>query len=88
MCNFFGTEAYATDLAWEGRTCYRHAPLVPWLLANGTQGGVVQAFGNLTRVVVAGAGHMSPFDQPASLHQLLYAWLANAFARPGQPCPS
>ena len=83
-----GTEAYARELVWPGQQCYASTPETQWLLANGTLGGWVQAFGNLTRLVIANAGHMSPFDQPPSAHQMLYQWLSNAFGMPGQPCSS
>ena len=86
VCNFFGTEAFASQVSWEGRQCYLNTPEIPWLLSNGTTGGWLQAYGNLTRLVIAGAGHMSPFDQPVSLHEMLQTWLSNDFGKPGQKC--
>lgn len=84
VCNYFGTQEYAWVLDWEGRDCYRAAPTTTWMLNNGTVGGWLQAFGNLSRLVIVGAGHMSPFDQPYSLHQMVYQWIGGMFGKPGQ----
>jgi len=60
--------AWISTIEWEGREEFAAAPRSIWRASDGEIGGYVQAARNLCEVVVAGAGHMTPMDQP--LHAL------------------
>lgn len=84
MCNWIGNVGHA---AWgltldhvfqEELVAASHEP---WLV-DGKKAGTVRkagkGAGNFTLVAVYGAGHMVPYDQPASAQAMIEAWLANS----------
>jgi carboxypeptidase D len=65
MCNHYGTEKLLLNLNWNGSDAYQQANKYTWRV-NGRKepAGFAQQGGNLTYVVVTGAGHMVPMDVP------------------------
>jgi len=58
------TYAWLEALEWEGKQQFFDAPRRPWYTEDGKLGGFARQHGFLTDVIVAGAGHLVPFDQP------------------------
>jgi carboxypeptidase C (cathepsin A) len=60
-------------LEWPGRAGYLAAERRPWVLDDATQtmAGWVQSYSNMTELVVNGAGHLAPMDQPERLLSML-----------------
>ncbi len=69
-CNFMGTDAWIGSLDWPDRDRYLAAPRRPWIVAGAVAGHIRHA-GNLTQVLVDGAGHLVPLDQPRTALALL-----------------
>ncbi len=63
-CNFMGTDAWLGRLDWSDRDDFLDRPRTPWIV-DGEVAGHVRSAGRLTQVLVAGAGHLVPMDQPA-----------------------
>lgn len=57
------TYQWLEALEWEGKKEFFDAPRRPWYM-DGRLGGFARQYGNLADVIVAGAGHLVPFDQP------------------------
>uniref|UniRef100_A0AAV1UWC1 Uncharacterized protein n=1 Tax=Peronospora matthiolae TaxID=2874970 RepID=A0AAV1UWC1_9STRA len=65
MCNYYGIEKLLLGLNWKGSKAYQQAGKFTWQVQGRKDpAGFVQQGGNLTYVVVAGAGHMVPMDVP------------------------
>ena len=67
ICGAPLTERYIQLLNWPGNTFFNQQPKVVWndpSYPGGAVSGYARAGGNLTFVVMRGAGHMAPFDQP------------------------
>jgi vitellogenic carboxypeptidase-like protein len=60
-------------LEWPGRKDYLAAPRLPWILSSdkSTLAGWVQTYSNLTELVINGAGHLAPMDQPERLADMI-----------------
>lgn len=66
ICGTPLTEAYVPTLAWPGQAGWIASTKNIWMSpVDGTVAGYVKAYANLVQVVVRGAGHILPFDQPA-----------------------
>lgn len=70
-------EAYR-KLNFAGVEEYRRAPRRPWHL-NGRLVGYVRSGGNFTEVLVRGAGHMVPIDNPAAALALVEHLTMNSY---------
>jgi len=58
-------EAFLNGCKWSGSAKYRAAPRGVWHVTNSTDvGGFARCVDNLVQVVVRGAGHFVPADQP------------------------
>ncbi|KAL3674156.1 Cell death protease [Phytophthora oleae] len=65
MCNHYGTEKMLLNLNWNGSDAYQQADKYTWRVQGRKEpAGFAQQGGNLTYVVVTGAGHMVPMDVP------------------------
>ena len=66
ICGAPLTERYMNVLQWVGAAQWLATPRSPWLDADGS--GAVSGYSrsaqNLAQVVMRGAGHLAPFDQP------------------------
>lgn len=65
MCNHYNTEKLLLHLDWNGSDAYQSADKYTWTVEGlKTPAGFAQQGGNLTYLVVTGAGHMVPMDAP------------------------
>eukprot|EP01139_Manchomonas_bermudensis_P000021 Amastigsp_a13_2441.p2 type:complete len:431 gc:universal Amastigsp_a13_2441:24-1316(+) len=66
ICNYMGGVDYLSSglTGWSGQAAFNAAPTQPWMV-NGQQVGSVQSANGLSLILVAEAGHMVPYDQPA-----------------------
>ncbi len=67
ICGAPLTERYVPLLAWPGQAGWNASPKNIWwdTAQPGAVSGYSRSFGNLNHVIMRGAGHMAPFDQPA-----------------------
>ncbi|KAI9911124.1 hypothetical protein PsorP6_008768 [Peronosclerospora sorghi] len=72
MCNHYGTEKLLLSLNWQGSEAFQQATKYTWRVQGRKEpAGFAQQGGNLTYVVVAGAGHMVTLDVPDVAADLL-----------------
>ncbi|KAJ0399841.1 hypothetical protein ATCC90586_005383 [Pythium insidiosum] len=65
MCNHYATEKLLLYLNWNGSDAYQSAKKFTWSVPGRTDpGGFAQQGGNLTFLIIPGAGHMVPMDVP------------------------
>ena len=87
-CNFVGTDAWLTALT-DGLVGTPYAnfssrPRAPWTReggkgeGGGIVAGTVRSVGKLTQVLVYGAGHLVPMDQPAAALTMVEGFVAAA----------
>ncbi|XP_004297368.1 PREDICTED: serine carboxypeptidase-like 50 [Fragaria vesca subsp. vesca] len=70
----YGTEAWVKTMKWEGIEKYLAADRNVWKLG-GETAGYVQKWGSLSQVVVSGAGHLLPTDQPLRAQAMIEDWV-------------
>ncbi|RYQ87991.1 hypothetical protein Ahy_B09g095464 isoform H [Arachis hypogaea] len=68
------TEAWVNTMKWEGIVEYVNAERKIWKV-NGELAGYVQQWKSLTNVVVLGAGHLMPADQPLNAKAMIEDWV-------------
>ncbi|XVE85407.1 hypothetical protein DITRI_Ditri17bG0088800 [Diplodiscus trichospermus] len=68
------TEAWMKTMEWEGIKEFLVADRVVWKV-NGELAGYVQKWQSLTHVVVSGAGHLLPADQPLNAQAMIEDWV-------------
>ncbi|CAI5737592.1 unnamed protein product [Hyaloperonospora brassicae] len=72
MCNYYGMEKLLLSLNWNGAKAYQQARKFTWQVQGRKEpAGFAQQGGNLTYVVVAGAGHVVPLNVPDVAADLL-----------------
>ncbi|XP_078445781.1 serine carboxypeptidase-like 50 [Wolffia australiana] len=69
------TERWLKETRWEGLERFSAAERKVWRLASGDLAGYVQAYGKLSHVVVAGAGHLVPADQGWAAQVMIEDWV-------------
>lgn len=78
MCNHYGTEKLLLNLNWNGSDEYQRANKFTWRVSGRNEpAGFAQQGGNLTYVVVTGAGHMVPMDVPDVAADMLHRFVNN-----------
>lgn len=80
ICNALGTNAFAEQLEWSGHESFAKAPVESWRLSDGTNAGRKRNFKHFTSLQIYEAGHMSPFDQPKALHEMVNEWIKGNYA--------
>ncbi|GMF26885.1 unnamed protein product [Phytophthora fragariaefolia] len=76
MCNHYGTEKLLLNLNWNGSSEYQQANKYTWRVQGRKEpAGFAQQGGNLTYVVVTGAGHMVPMDVPEVAADMLHRFV-------------
>lgn len=76
MCNHYGTEKLLFNLEWNGSDAYQEAHKYTWRVQGRQEpAGFAQQGGNLTFLVVAGAGHVVPLDVPDVAADMLYRFV-------------
>lgn len=79
MCHHYGTEKLLLHLDWNGSTEYQAAKKYTWSVNGRTEpAGFAQQGGNLTYVVIAGAGHMVPMDVPDVAAEMVKRFIVGA----------
>ncbi|KAF9603164.1 hypothetical protein IFM89_034497 [Coptis chinensis] len=68
------TEAWMKKLKWDGLEKFLDAERMVWEV-NGEVAGYVQSWGNLSEVLVSGAGHLVPADQALSSQAMIQDWV-------------
>ncbi|KAF5451024.1 hypothetical protein F2P56_031327 [Juglans regia] len=68
------TEAWVKTMAWEGLSQFLIAERKVWRVNEGLA-GYVQKWGNLSHVVVLGAGHLVPTDQALNSQAMIEDWV-------------
>lgn len=81
-CNFMGTDAWIAKQNWPFRDEFLAAPRTPWLV-EGRLAGRIRSVHGLVQVLVNGAGHLVPKDQPAFALALLNDFLRDELGRGG-----
>ncbi|PON78774.1 Serine carboxypeptidase-like [Parasponia andersonii] len=69
------TEAWVKTMDWDGIGKFLSAGRTVWKDQNDELAGYVQSWGNLTNVVVYGAGHLVPTDQPLNSQTMIQDWV-------------
>ncbi|KAJ1385086.1 Serine carboxypeptidase, serine active site [Sesbania bispinosa] len=67
-------EAWVKTMKWEGTVEFLNAERKIWKV-NGELAGYVQNWKSLTNVVVLGAGHLLPHDQPVNSQAMMEDWV-------------
>jgi cathepsin A (carboxypeptidase C) len=73
-CNFMGTDKWLASLHWTQGKEFNHMARKPWKEGNTVLGQYRQC-GNLSQVLVNGAGHLVPMDQPETALKMLRIFL-------------
>jgi vitellogenic carboxypeptidase-like protein len=79
----FSNEKWLERISWSGKEGYMAARRQRWRIKDDVEGsstslaGWVQTYGSLTEVVVNGAGHLAPMDQPQRLYQMITTFVQN-----------
>ncbi|KAK9091671.1 hypothetical protein Sjap_024848 [Stephania japonica] len=68
------TEAWIKTMRWEGLDEYLKSERKIWRV-NGELAGYVQRYGRFSEVVVSGAGHLVPTDQPVNAQAMIEDWV-------------
>jgi len=80
ICNALGTNNFAEQLEWSGHEEFASAPVKSWKLEDGTYAGRKRNYKHFTSLQIFEAGHMSPFDQPQALHEMVNEWISGNYA--------
>lgn len=73
-CNFMGTDTWLKSIEWPEGDEFNDSPRTPWI-ENEIILGHYRSVGNLTQVLVNGAGHLVPMDQPETALKMLTYYL-------------
>jgi carboxypeptidase C (cathepsin A) len=74
-CNFMGTDAWLQALPWSFGAEFKVLRRTPWK-QEGAIVGYARTAQHLTQVLVLGAGHLVPMDQPKVALEMLDRFLA------------
>lgn len=78
------TEAFLKVLDWKGKDSYLSAPKIVWRV-NPTDpevAGYVKTIGKFSYVIVRGAGHIAPYDQPRAVGDMIDKLVSGAPFKP------
>ncbi|TDH68725.1 hypothetical protein CCR75_009158 [Bremia lactucae] len=76
MCNHYGTEKLLLNIDWNGSEAYQQSSKYTWRVKGRKEpAGFAQQGGNLTYLVVAGAGHVVPLDVPDVAADMIYRFI-------------
>jgi vitellogenic carboxypeptidase-like protein len=78
ICGAPLTERYLMQLPWRGLSAYQAAGRTAWFGADGTVSGYARRALNLTQIIVRGAGHILPFDQPVRALDMVNRFISGA----------
>ncbi|ESQ35305.1 hypothetical protein EUTSA_v10007602mg [Eutrema salsugineum] len=69
------TEEWMKTMNWSGIGMFSTAERLVWKDGDGDIAGYVQRWGNLTHVVVSGAGHFVPTDKAVNSRDMIEGWV-------------
>ncbi|KAL0799596.1 hypothetical protein Bca101_054771 [Brassica carinata] len=69
------TEEWMKTVKWSGLGAFSNAERRVWKDGDGDLAGYVQRWGNLTHVVVSGAGHLVPTDKAVNSRDMIEGWV-------------
>lgn len=78
-CGYTGTEKILQDMPWDHQEAWRNLDREVWVDPPSQTIGYYKTLENLTQVLIYGAGHLVPSDQPLPSRLMLYNWI---FERP------
>jgi hypothetical protein len=78
-----GNEKWISDIEWAEAAAFVHSPRFIWM-ANGKLSGWLKLYGPLTQIVVHGAGHYVPMDQPIAALDMITKFVFNQHFDTGQ----
>jgi vitellogenic carboxypeptidase-like protein len=77
ICGAPLTDAYIPTVQWPGAAAFAAAPRAIWHEpATGNVAGWASEGGGLTRVVIKGAGHIAPYDQPGRTQDMITRFIS------------
>jgi len=79
ICNMDGTSTWASELDWPFQQQFNNAKNQTWVVPGSGSAGYYKTASTLTQVVVSGAGHMVPYDQPISAHDMVFRFIYGGF---------
>jgi len=77
ICNWEGTAELASSLQWPHQNDWNNAKNQTWVTAEGQTAGWYKISNGFAHIIVEGAGHMVPYDQPQSAFDLITRIIAN-----------
>jgi carboxypeptidase D len=75
-CPHTGTENFLNNFDWPQRTAFINATRYVWTV-HSTTAGYAQQAGNVTYLLVLGAGHMVPYQAPAPSADMFWRFISN-----------
>jgi len=79
ICNYVGGQYWTADIEnWQDQQQFNNAVNQTWSV-DGEVAGYYKYAANLIELIVYNAGHMSPFDQPKNVHNMVYTFIAGGF---------
>lgn len=69
-----GNSPWISNLPWPHKEHYALAPRQVWMVGRYVA-GYVKEYATLRRVIVLGAGHLVPMDQPQSSYEMISSWV-------------
>ena len=76
IINTPASERWIWDMPWNGQQQYQQAGRSIWKV-NGQVAGYARGYGPLTQLVVHGAGHLAPMDQPITTRDMVDRFINN-----------
>ncbi|KAF3916439.1 hypothetical protein ABW21_db0208717 [Orbilia brochopaga] len=76
LCNWLGSQAWAEELEWSGKSSYNQKQMQPFRLTNGTEAGQTKSAEGLTFLRVFGASHGAAGDVPEVALKFYNRWFA------------
>lgn len=76
IVDFYGQSEMLNGMTWNGKNGFNQASNVTWTV-NGNSAGNSRTYGGLTYLVVFGAGHMVPYDQPINALDMINRFVKN-----------
>jgi len=79
VCNYVGGQYWTANIEkWQYQQQFNNAVNQSWTV-DGVAAGYYKSAANLIELIVYNAGHMSPFDQPKNVHNMVYTFIAGGF---------
>jgi len=80
---FYSTQRWIDDINWSGAQGFHDAERVLWNRKDGEPAGYIRQFENLREVLILGAGHLVPMDQPAASAEMMEDFVSSCMMNIG-----